>query len=56
MNRNIVEDIQELDISLIDEYPNHPFKVVDDEKMIELTEIATCALPPFEMAEYLVYL
>ncbi|MBQ6380242.1 MAG: ParB/RepB/Spo0J family partition protein [Clostridia bacterium] len=38
MNQNITGEIQELDISLIDEYPNHPFKVVDDEKMIELTD------------------
>ena len=38
MNQNITGEIQELDISLIDAFPNHPFKVVDDEKMIELTE------------------
>lgn len=38
MNQNIAGEIQELDISLIDAFPNHPFKVVDDEKMIELTE------------------
>jgi len=38
MTQNIAGEIRELDISLIDEYPNHPFKVVDDEKMIELTE------------------
>ena len=38
MNQNTTGEIQELDISLIDAFPNHPFKVVDDEKMIELTE------------------
>ncbi len=38
MNQNIAGEIQDLDISLIDAFPNHPFKVVDDERMIELTE------------------
>lgn len=30
--------IQNLSTSLIDAYPNHPFKIVDDEEMIELSE------------------
>ena len=30
--------IQNLSTSLIDSYPNHPFKVVDDEEMIKLSE------------------
>ncbi len=38
MKQKNLSEIKEIDISLIDSYPNHPFKVVDDEKMIELTE------------------
>ena len=30
--------VQNLSTSLIDPYPNHPFKIVDDEKMIDLSE------------------
>lgn len=29
--------VKEINTSLIDAYPNHPFKMVDDEKMVELT-------------------
>ena len=38
MKQKNLSEIKEIDISLIDSFPNHPFKVVDDEKMIELTE------------------
>ena len=38
MNNENLPEVKEIDISLIDAFPNHPFKVVDDEKMIELTE------------------
>ena len=32
------KDVQNISISLIDPYPGHPFKVIDDEKMVELTK------------------
>ena len=32
------KDVQKISISLIDPYPGHPFKVIDDEKMVELTK------------------
>ena len=38
MKQNNLSEIKEIDVSLIDAFPNHPFKVVDDEKMIELSE------------------
>lgn len=38
MNKNNSSEVKEIDVSLIDAYPNHPFKVIDDAKMIELTE------------------
>ena len=41
MKKNNSSEVKEIDISLIDAYPEHPFKVVDDAKMIELTESIT---------------
>lgn len=38
MKNNTLSEVKEIDISLIDAFPNHPFKVVDDAKMVELTE------------------
>ena len=38
MKDNTLSEVKEIDISLIDAFPNHPFKVVDDAKMVELTE------------------
>ena len=32
------KDDQNISLSLIDNYPGHPFKVIDDEKMVELTK------------------
>lgn len=32
------KNVQNISISLIDPYPGHPFKVIDDEKMVELTK------------------
>ena len=30
--------LREIPITLIDPFPNHPYKVIDDEKLDELTE------------------
>ena len=38
MNQNNLSEVKNIRISLIDEYPNHPFKVKDDVQMVELTE------------------
>ena len=34
MNNNNLPEVKEIDISLIDAFPNHHFKVVDNEKML----------------------
>ena len=31
-------EIQDIDLTLIDDFPNHPFKVKDDEEMLELAD------------------
>lgn len=38
MNQNNLSEVKNIRISLIDEFPNHPFKVKDDVQMVELTE------------------
>lgn len=38
MNQNNLSEVKNIKISLIDEFPNHPFKVKDDVQMVELTE------------------
>ena len=38
MNQNNLSEVINIKISLIDEFPNHPFKVKDDVQMVELTE------------------
>ena len=35
---NRITDVRDIDISLIDSFPNHPFKVIEDDKMLQLTE------------------
>lgn len=37
-NDNKIIDVKDIDVSLIDSFPNHPFKVVEDDKMLQLTE------------------
>ena len=31
-------EIKDIDLTLIDDFPNHPFKVKDDEEMLELAD------------------
>ena len=38
MNQKNLSEVKDIKISLIDEFPNHPFKVKDDVQMVELTE------------------
>ena len=38
MNNLVDEKIQEIEISKISDFPNHPFRVIDDEKMNALVE------------------
>lgn len=37
-NNNQIIKITDIDMSLIDSFPDHPFKVVEDDKMLQLTE------------------
>lgn len=37
-NQNKNNDITEIDVSLLHEFVNHPFKVIDDEKMVDMIE------------------
>ena len=37
-NKNQVLEVKDIDLALIDSFPNHPFKVVEDDKMLQLTE------------------
>ena len=37
-DNGMLPDIQDIPLSLLDDFPNHPFKVRDDEDMIKLTE------------------
>lgn len=44
MNKNeqtnhLVQNIKKISLSLIDDFPNHPYHIIDDESMAELTEI-----------------
>ena len=43
MNKNeqtnpLVQNIKKISLSLIDDFPNHPYHIIDDESMAELTE------------------
>ena len=40
-DNGILPDIQDIPLSLLDDFPNHPFKVRDDEDMLKLTESIT---------------
>lgn len=37
-DNGMLPDIQDIPLSLLDDFPNHPFKVRDDEDMLKLTE------------------
>lgn len=37
-NKNRIVEVKDIDVSLIDSFPNHPFKVIEDDKMLQLTE------------------
>ena len=37
-NENKIINVKDIDMSLIDSFPNHPFKVIEDDKMLQLTE------------------
>ena len=34
----LVQNIKKISLSLIDDFPNHPYHIIDDESMAELTE------------------
>ena len=34
----LVQNIKKISLSLIDDFPNHPYHIFDDESMAELTE------------------
>lgn len=34
----LVQNIKKISLSLIDDFPNHPYRIIDDESMAELTE------------------
>lgn len=38
MNNKKVLFVKDIDVSLIDSFPNHPFKIIEDDKMLQLTE------------------
>ncbi len=37
-NKNRIVKVKDIDVSLIDSFPDHPFKVIEDDKMLQLTE------------------
>ena len=34
----LVQNIKKISLSLIDDFPNHPYHIIDDKSMAELTE------------------
>ena len=37
-DKKVEDEVQLIDISLIDEFPNHPYKVIDNEEMYQMAE------------------